>query len=369
MVTEAEKQKQPTYSRLLIFMERSYSEFNEEQRRTFLEDLSFISGASVNEIKEVSFRKGCVEFRGRVPKEAVDRIVEYFRRTSSDEESDEGESDDLEIPDELKDFLEFLEDHGIVFINEIKDSTGRTIRDDVVVTKLREPEIPSIVFVHGWSGDKDSFGLMPTYLSDLLGFKSYIYSYPTGAFSHSPSLIFISRNFENWIRNNIDSDRFAIVAHSMGGVVTKKMLVNQTIRDYPLDKKVGQVTLIASPHNGASLANIGKQIPFLRKAQLVELGANSPFMFDLEDFWKHWVSKHDPATCRVRSIFGTKDNVVSEINARGVDKNAIPILGADHISIVKPTSEKDEIVVTLARFMQEADLIAHEPHNEVRKRA
>lgn len=336
--------------KLLIFMERNFADFDSQQRDLFLSDLANISGASLENITNVSFRRGCVEFRGKLPKEAMRRVVEYYKRIESEEESDE-----------LDAFRRFLDKHGVEFINTIIDSEGRVSVVNTIVTKLEEPEIPSIVFIHGWQGGNDSFGVLPKYLSENLGYRSYIYDYPTDAFSHSPSIVYISRNLENWIRNNIDSYRFAIISHSMGGVVTRKMLVNQNIRDYPLDERIGQVTFIASPHSGAALANVATKIPLLRKAQLEEIKSSSSFMFELSEYWSYWVSQNVPENCSVRSIFGTKDNIVSEMSAKGLDNNAIPVLGASHSDIVKPSSKTDEIVVTLSRLIREAKLKNNDP--------
>lgn len=156
------------------------------------------------------------------------------------------------------------------------------------------------------------------------------------------------------MRNNVDADSIAIIAHSMGGIVARKLLVSQRYRQDPLTSRIDQVTFVASPHHGAVLAKLGEHVPAMRHVQLSEIGPSSPVLFELNEQWQAWTKENSHRQPHVRSVFGTADAVVSANNARGLDPEAIPILGAGHRDVVKPASPNDEIVQTLARFLRGA---------------
>jgi len=327
------------YARLRIRMERPFGGFGQKEKEEFLKDLSHITGFPKNKFRSIKFRPGCIIFEGDLDIEAARRICELYEKRKKG----------ISTP-EMEELREMLEKYGI---SDITDDL--TIR--ISIRPVRRPVEKQIIFVHGWLGDKESFGELPSYLAHKLDCQSSVYEYPTGVWRESPSLEFISRNLDNWIRNHADAKRIAIVAHSMGGLVARKLLISQDWREEPLDKRVKQATFIASPHNGAVLARLLEIIPLLRKAQLSELNPNSPFLIDLNTRWINWWRENVPKFCRIRSIYGTADNIVSATNALGLDPEAVPILNADHTDVVKPRSEKDEIVLTIERFLRESSFV------------
>lgn len=324
----------PERVRVRIRMRRDYSKFGDEERESFLRDIEQVSGCAVADMQNIEFRPGCVIFEGNLDKAAVDRLIEVFDKQEADVDSDE-----------LTLLISVLKKHKI----------------EAIETKLKLPfgalRTPSkdreIVFVHGWSGDHDSFGDLPRFLSDRFKCDASVYDFPTGLRSKAPSLVFIATNFDNWLRLHIGAERIALVAHSMGGLVARKFLVTQSCRDKPIDKRVAQLTFVASPHNGSVLASFAKKLG-IGKSQLLDLDSNSGFLYDLDMFWTPWVRKHVPEPCSVRSVFGMDDNVVTHANAKGLDPEAVPIAGLGHRSIVKPDSVNAEVVVTIARFLRES---------------
>ncbi len=321
-------------ARLSIVMDKTFAQFSSKAKKNFLRDLAYLTGTKTDEFQRVEFLPGCVLFSGDLDEAAVERLVELYAKMKAGKTSPEIE------------FLrEFVDRHCVRNVN----ATFQVQLQIVPKTEERH-----LVFVHGWRGEANSFGRMPEFLSMPLDCETSIYEYPTGIWQHSPSIVYVARNLENWIRNNVRAKRLAIVAHSLGGLVVRKFLINQRDRKKPLDTRVKQVTLIASPHDGAALAKIGKHVPFLKSAQLEELSPRSPVLFELSERWQHWTQERVPKRCIVRSIFGTADSLVSETNARGLDPEAVPILGADHQGIVKANNARDEVVQTTIRFMQEA---------------
>lgn len=320
-------------------MDRSFSKFSNADREEFLSDLSNISGCPVEEIEDVKFSSGCVIFDGELDREAVKRLIEYFEKKNSLAE---------DVPSQLQDFVEFCKKWSV-------DSLHSYLRVKIEGEK-KEPakQKDSVVFIHGWRGDEDSFGKMPTYVSEKTECQTGIYSYPTGIWEKSPSIDMIARNFDNWLRNNVSSRRIAIVAHSMGGLVARRFVSLQFERADRIDNLVRLFVFIASPHNGAVLANIGRHVPTFRQVQLNDLSTDSSFLFSLNADWNKWVSSDYSKGSTIRCIVGANDKVVSINSAIGLDPNPIPILEAGHIDIVKPEDENDEVVITTSRLLRES---------------
>ena len=322
--------------RFKIKMERSFAEFDHDQKDRYLDDLSRIAGCAreVIEAHQV-FIRGCVVHEFEIPAVVAARLVELL------EKAQRGELDQTA----LEDVAAFLKTHKVVDFKQYK-----------VVTIRVEDERPrkAVVFVHGWRGDQDSFGRMPEWIEEKTGWKSGVFSYPTGIWTHSPSIALVSAAFDNWVRNHFPGATLAIVAHSMGGVVVRHSLTEQLLRDTPLDTRL--LVLCASPETGAALAAMASQVPTARTDQLRELDPDSPFLFTLNKWWDKWVRTNVPEPCRVRSLVGTADKVVSLNSARGTDTDPIPVLGAGHIDIVKPESPEGTVVTTITRLVREVGM-------------
>jgi pimeloyl-ACP methyl ester carboxylesterase len=326
--------RRPGLVRFKIKMQRSYAEFDDEQKNRYLDDLARIAGCTRAQIEAHQvFIRGCVIHEFEIPAVVAERLMELFGKAQR------GELDDSA----LDDIRAFLARENVVEYKDYK-----------VVTIQVHDERPkkAAIFVHGWRGDEVSFGRLPEWIESQTGWKSAVYSYPTGIWSHSPSIALVSAAFDNWVRDNFPEAALAIIAHSMGGVVVRHALTEQPLRDTPLDTKL--LVLCASPETGAAVASLAAKVPTIRNQQLRELEPDSPFLFSLNKWWDKWVKTNVPAVCKVRSLVGTSDDVVSLNSARGTDTDPIPVLGAGHSDIVKPKSEKGEVVTTIARLIREA---------------
>ena len=165
-------------ARLKVVMERPYEHFDKDAQASFLRDLARITGCPEEEIRNVIIRRGCVKFEARLDEEAAKRLIELYGRLETDDDDPE-----------LRSFREFIATHNVTSIFAEYDVKIRIMK--------RKTTHRYIVFVHGWTGDNDSFGVLPQYLSDSFECTSSIYQYPTSWWSHSPSIIFIARNFDN----------------------------------------------------------------------------------------------------------------------------------------------------------------------------
>ena len=325
--------RRPDLVRFKIKMERSFAEFDLDQKNRYLDDLSRIAGCTreVIEAHQV-FIRGCVVHEFEIPAVVATRLVELLGKAQR------GELDESA----LADIAAFMKQHNVVEFKEYK-----------VVTIQVQDERPrkAVIFVHGWRGDDESFGRMPEWIETQTGWKSAVFSYPTGMWTHSPSISLVSAAFDNWVRDNFPDAAIAIVAHSMGGVVVRHTLTEQSLRMKPLDTRL--LVLCASPETGAAIASLATQLPTVRKDQLRELDQDSTFLLSLNKWWDRWVQLNVPAVCRVRSLVGTADKVVSLNSARGTDTDPIPVLGAGHMDIVKPKAADGSVVTTIARLVRE----------------
>jgi pimeloyl-ACP methyl ester carboxylesterase len=320
---------------LRIVMDRNFEDFDQEARDGFLLGLSTISGCPVGQMRQVRFRRGCVIAEIIMPEEAVQAFIEAYKNANGGT-----------LPATFAHVLKYLRDEHIQNVNAKFEVA--------LVIKNEKKEKSALVFVHGWTGDRTTFGKIPEYLKTRIDCDAFVYEYPTNWLKHSPAIYFVAQNLDNWFRNNIHSEKVAVIVHSMGGIVVRKFLVLQRYKSHPLDKLIKQVTFIASPHDGAPLASIAAKIPGLGSHQIQELSPNSGFISELKDAWYEWHEKMVPNLCHARCIYGTADDVVSPANAKGLDKDAVPMLGADHTNILKPASKDEEIILTLSRFLRDA---------------
>ena len=324
-----------TVATLRVVMERDFSAFTLESRDEFLSGLSLVTGCPKDEMWHVRVKSGCVVVELELDEEAVLKLIELYEKRS-----------DATAAGELSDLLDFIKKNNVANITaEMRPRFG-------VSKKLTGDR--ALVFVHGWRGDNNSFGKLPAILGKRFACPSFIYEYPTGAWSPSPSIVFIARDFDNWFRNEVQARTVGVIAHSMGGVVVRKFLCSQMIRRDPVGRQIRQITFIASPNNGAVFASIGRHVPFLASCQLHELSPNGGFMFDLNEQWQEWVSSNVPSYAMVRSIVGAADDVVSPSNAQGGDPSAALIAEATHTSIVDVSDDEAPIVKTISRLLEEA---------------
>lgn len=331
--------------RLKIKMELDFDQFLASQADVrFVEALSLTSGCRVTEISNFSFKRGCVIFIGDVEATSAKKIYELHKSLATF--GADG------IPPELSPLRDFVEEYSITEI-KIEKITNVTI-----VRKHSEEEKNAVMFVHGWNGRKNSFGRLPEFIRGETGLVPLVYEYPTGIRGKLPELHFIAENLDNWVRNNTTSEkrRIAIVGHSMGGLVIRKMLAGQLFRNEPIHDRLNGVSFVASPYNGVWLASIAKRIFFLNDKQVKDLSPGSPLLVELNSRWQVWRRENPELARHVRSIYGVRDRVVAPAIAAVDDPEAIPILGAGHINIVKPEKRNAEIVQTLNRLLRECGL-------------
>lgn len=211
-----------------------------------------------------------------------------------------------------------------------------------------------LVFVHGLIGGEITFGNMPMWLSQKVPADAMTYIYPSTNFGGA-DLYSVSKHLGNEILMQ-GYESIVFITHSLGGLVVRKLLSEIcTLNLLPVElvQRTKLVALIASPNTGSSLAGFSTLIPYASNhPHIAALKKDSSILLQLNDAWAHWCQKN--ASCKIFKLYGTADKVVPQSDASAGPGDSIPVLGADHSSIVKPENDSDFVVAKLTKLIQES---------------
>lgn len=199
----------------------------------------------------------------------------------------------------------------------------------------------AICFIHGFGGDlQKTWGRFPDILLkepklqewDLLsmGYSTGLSFDIAGVWKAAPPLDKLAGLLStvSSMGDLADYKSIAFVAHSMGGLIVQRALVD----DRALAKRVGHVVLFGTPSGGLKKASL-----FSRwKRQIRDMSAGSPFITDLRKRWRE--SFGDDPPFRFLAVAGSEDEFVPAGSALEAFPNSQrAIVFGDHLSIVKPT--------------------------------
>jgi pimeloyl-ACP methyl ester carboxylesterase len=198
-----------------------------------------------------------------------------------------------------------------------------------------------LIFLHGWRGDRDtSWQQFPKFVCEDPEFRDvevWSLNYPTFIFTSNLLL----DQTAGWINDRLRANgalkqyrRVIIVAHSVGGLIARRMLLERR----PELSRVVLLIEIATPHEGAAsyiklMSTLG-----LRGQDVVEqVRDNSPFLRSLDDDWGRF-NERPPTYC----LTSPHDWLVSTKSALSQckDRSYIPV--ADHRGLAKPESVLDD---------------------------
>jgi anti-sigma regulatory factor (Ser/Thr protein kinase)/pimeloyl-ACP methyl ester carboxylesterase len=223
----------------------------------------------------------------------------------------------------------------------------------------------AVVFVHGvlsdgdacWRNDKHN-----TYWPDLLANEPqveqagiYIFSYKTGVFSGTYRLSDVVDDLkERMLLDKVfDIHEIVFVAHSMGGIVVRKLLVERASDFLERKTSIG-LFLLASPTLGSGYADLFKALARAlqhRQAEALALSHDNAWLADLDkEFSNLFLSGklrlkgkelvEDVFFRKVRWLF--LPQVVPAISGAKYFAESYKVPNSDHFSIAKPGS-KDAI--------------------------
>jgi predicted esterase len=207
-----------------------------------------------------------------------------------------------------------------------------------------------LLFIHGLGGDRTTWGKFPTLIEQDEELSPHVeiafYGYPTRLirlpWSKNSSRIQdlskgIRTEFEARFKRN---SRVVIIAHSMGGLIAQKYIVEELKENLAL--KVTDLVLFAVPVTGAPLAGWGNLFSF-QHFHLRQLRKESEI---LESISSDWRAMSCSAKVRVVTVHGGQDKIVPRV-LDSVCRSEF-IADEDHQSIVKPAS-KDSTAFLIVR--------------------
>lgn len=149
-------------------------------------------------------------------------------------------------------------------------------------------------------------------------------------------------------------EKVIIIAHSMGGLVSKACILNQ-LEETQTTVVKGFISL-AVPHAGAKLANIGSFIS--SNAQLADLSLLSDAVYT---FSQDWVNAINPPPTKY--VYGTYDEYVDKKSALAIESNKLNSIAVeeDHSSICKPKDNNETVYKLVVKYILEFESISKVP--------
>lgn len=143
-----------------------------------------------------------------------------------------------------------------------------------------------------------------------------------------------------------DYDSLIVIAHSMGGLVTKSAIVKD-LKEESLSK-VKLFISLAVPHQGATLASYGSLIS--KNIQIEELQPLNKFIYEINDYWLK--TNLRPET---KYFYGLNDGIVDKTSAVPADKEVSDIISVDedHSSITKPLTNNETTYLAVRKLITE----------------
>ncbi|MDC5819642.1 hypothetical protein OPW19_07365 [Vibrio europaeus] len=158
----------------------------------------------------------------------------------------------------------------------------------------------------------------------------------------------LSKNLSSHLRFTLDQyDNVYIIAHSMGGLITKSLIKNEL--NLSSHTKIKLFISLAVPHQGASMSVLGSIIS--SNLQISNLNPVEKFITELNQSWVYLDSK--PVT---KYFYGGYDDIVTKHSAVAIDKveKDIVSVAEDHKTICKPESCESIIYISVVQFIKDS---------------
>jgi hypothetical protein len=229
------------------------------------------------------------------------------------------------------------------------------VEDPTLVDYRNLQQQAAIVFVHGFQGKAQStWKEFPTFIAQdtkmdswdiySIGYSTHLSIDIVGVWAADPDLITVAKKLCT-VLNNPPFDSYkslALVAHSMGGLVVQRSLVD----DPSLVERVSHVLFYGTPSNGL----VKSFLVSLFKRQFRDMASNSDFIQDLRQRWK---SKFEPsAPFRFLTVAGERDEFVtrtSSLDPFPIKQQAV--IPGNHLEIINPSSLGDLKIQVLLKHL------------------
>lgn len=227
----------------------------------------------------------------------------------------------------------------------------------IAFSESPKPVRLNVVFIHGLAGggletwQRDDNQSLPTWIADdddEIGVYSVDYdASPLKWLGSGMPLIDRANELIETLRlNDVFKVPTVFVAHSMGGIIVKKMIQLAATQKLPewayIEDSIRGVVFLSTPHAGAGMANFLKQLskalPIRPTEAALELERNSAQLRDLSSWFRNNVEK---SNIRSRVYFEKRDTlgvrVVDESSADpGLSSVVVTPVDANHFEIAAP---------------------------------
>lgn len=206
-----------------------------------------------------------------------------------------------------------------------------------------------LLFIHGWNGDSRTTWLQfPQLVCDdprFSGVDVLVVNYPTFMLRRGLHIAGLS----DWVNQHLDfgdSGKYkqvAIVAHSMGGLIGRELVILKTLGGE--QKAIRVLVEVGSPHQGANPANLAAELGITTLASTLrikspltsEMTEGSSFLATLQTEWQA-VKPRPMSQC----FSSPQDMVVAEGSATYQCDKFLLYPQWDHRQMVKPASRTDD---------------------------
>lgn len=282
----------------------------------------------------------------------ISEVVQYIFRKVPERQSKQNPYVNLQIYDDF--VLSYIPENLKQLIEADTTSTKTTVsvtkeKQKEIVTSFRETEGATnlLLFIHGFSGESsDTFGIIPKLLAqdskmdgwDMkpLGYTHFVKpELGKDIWAGIEDIDRISDYLSTSIKYKFDKyNRVAIVAHSLGGLVAQKAIINLS-NEYR--NKISHLILIGSPNNGIDAELLSKSW----NTKYKEMSSNGPFIKTLRKDWNNTFNNNYPFTLKV--VAATNDEFVTSKSCYfPFDEKYYETIDGNHLSMVKPQDKNDD---------------------------
>ncbi len=215
----------------------------------------------------------------------------------------------------------------------------------IIAVRENKNNKAAVLFVHGFGGDAgETWGKFPTFIKEdeaLTGWDIYSVGYNTslfpdiqGIWSSNPDVTALAGYLRTLINDRFSEsyNELAIVAHSMGGLVTQRAIID-LINLKEDDLIIHSVVLFGTPSGGLKNARLGKGI----NKQVTDMASDSEFIKNLREKWNELVG--EAPSFKFKTCAGDLDDFVPPISSlEPFDVSSHKRVNGNHVDIVKPAT-------------------------------
>ncbi len=305
----------------------------------------FLTGSKDIEVIKQGFKSGCVDYIIK-PYQKEELIARISTHLSLKQKTEDLRSIVNQLEEKVSGFRFFdfaIKKELEKLINEYKDHAPNLL-----------------FFTHGFGGNANRWDKMISIIKEdrelSIEYEIKKFNYPTtkfiyfGLFKRLPAIENIADALKTEIQLIIDKKKYKkilIVAHSMGGLVARKYLVEQFENILKSDIELNLI-LYATPNKGSDLANIYKTIS-IGNIVVSQMCKKSKFLENLNDDWDKYkiINKID-----IMYVHAGQDKIVKSDSPDKIfaGKMIKTDINKDHFTIGVPKDKEDTSFELLKNF-------------------